>query len=72
MFARFVCALLSFRAREFPAKSVKNSGHLSLTAGRILWGADSLKMGISRTRDPGQTKIPEKSTLRTLSGQRKI
>ena len=35
MFARFVCALLGFRAREFPAKSEKNPGHLSLTEGRV-------------------------------------
>ena len=35
MFACFVCALLSFRAHEFPAKSEKNPGHLSLTKGRI-------------------------------------
>ena len=35
MFARFVCALLGFRAREFPGKSEEKPGHLSLTKGRM-------------------------------------
>ena len=34
MFARFVCALLGFRARQFPTKSGK-MGHLLLTKGCI-------------------------------------
>ena len=35
MFAHFVYALLGFGAREFPAKSKKTLGNLSLTEGRI-------------------------------------
>ena len=36
MFACFVCALLGFCAREFPAKSGKKTGHLLLTAGCMI------------------------------------
>ena len=35
MFARFVCALLGFRAREFPEKSEKTPGNLLLTKGHM-------------------------------------
>ena len=35
MFARFVCALLGFCAHEFPDKSEKKTGYLSLITGRM-------------------------------------
>ena len=45
MFVRFICALLGFRARKFPAKSEKKPGHLLLTADYI-YGGDTEKFNM--------------------------
>ena len=41
MFACFVCDLLGFRAREFPAKYEKKPGHLSLAKSCIPFAIDN-------------------------------
>ena len=61
MFAHFVCALLLFHARDFPAKSSKKPGHLLSTEGRmsppiiLLFSDRGFKYIIEVPREPPPT-----------------